>query len=172
MGAGTVLLDDPSLHVHWEELGRTAGPPPTRIVLDAHGQIPDTARIFDGSAPTLVATIVENSRHYPPHVERVVVAGHDRVDFAALWAELYARGMRRVLVEGGARVLQSLFASGLFDRLTVFVAPVAIGAEAAPPMVAGPAARSFAEAYAFALLGIERIDQGFVASYAPGPPPP
>ncbi|MGI0139941.1 MAG: RibD family protein [Thermoplasmata archaeon] len=166
VGAGTVVLDDPSLKVHWEELGRTTGPPRTRIVLDAHGRLPVAAKVLDGSAPTIVATVEENSRHYPPHVDRVV-AGRGRVDLPTLWAELHRRGMRRVLVEGGSHVIESVIASRLLDRFTVYVAPVVIGADGAPPLVAGPAVGSIAEAMAFEMLGVERIDTGYVVSYAP-----
>ncbi|MCW6166898.1 MAG: dihydrofolate reductase family protein [Thermoplasmatales archaeon] len=169
VGSGTVALDDPSLAVHWEAIGRTVGRPPTRIVLDSKGSLPEGARVFDGSSPTLVATLESNRRTYPPYVERLVV-GSDRVDLARLWGILYGRGMRRILVEGGARVIASVVASRTFDRLTVYVAPVLIGQETSPPMVAGPAARGFEELARLRLLGVERLDDGYVASYEPSLP--
>ncbi len=169
VGSGTIALDDPSLTVHWEEIGRTVGRSPTRVVLDSRGTVPAGSRVLDGSAPTVIATTDVNRRTYPPHVERIV-SGTDRVDLSRLWNALYERGMRRVLVEGGARVLASIVASRAFDRLTVYVAPVLIGEGSSPPMIAGPAARGFEDLARLRLLGVERSDDGYVASYEPGPP--
>ncbi len=169
VGSGTVILDDPSLTVHWEEIGRLVGRPPTRIVLDSSGSAPAGARVFDGSSPTLVATVKSNNRTYPPHVERLI-AGTDRVELPELWTLLYERGMRRILVEGGARVIASVVASRRFDRLTVYVAPVLIGQGTSPPMVAGPAAEGFEHLARLRLLGVERLDDGYVASYEPRDP--
>src|ERR1700683_5231537 len=52
VGVGTVLLDDPSLRVHWEMIDRPAGKNPARVVVDSNGRTPPTARVLDGSAPT------------------------------------------------------------------------------------------------------------------------
>ena len=167
VGAGTVRIDDPSLQVKWETIGPTAGRPPTRVIVVGTGEIPPSARVLDGSAPTIVALPRRApKRHWPPHVE-AVEAGEDRVDLLELWTVLAARGMRRLLVEGGARLIASVVSAGAFDRLTVYVAPVVIGAEGAPPIVGGRAAGGFEEARGLTLLGVERIDDGYVASYAP-----
>ncbi len=171
IGAGTVRADDPSLQVRWESIGPTVGRPPTRVIVAGTGELSPSAKVLDGSAPTIVAEPRRRpERHWPSHVERIE-AGDDRVDLLELWELLARRGMRRVLVEGGARLLASVLATGAFDRLTVFVAPVVIGAEGAPPMVAGRGARGFDEVRGLALLGVERMDEGYVASYAPGGPP-
>ncbi len=168
IGVGTAILDDPSLRVHWELLGRTAGRPPTRVILDSQGRLPTTSHVLDGSQPTIVAVAEESTRIYPPHVDRIV-AGRGRVDLPRLFEEFARRGMGRVMVEGGAQVLASILRSGLFDRFTVYVAPVLIGAGDAPPLIAGPAVRRLEDAYPLRLLAVDRLGAGFVASYAPGP---
>ena len=52
-GAGTVIADDPLLTVRDPSY---RGDPPLRVVVDASGRVPPDARIFDRSAPTLIAT--------------------------------------------------------------------------------------------------------------------
>ncbi len=52
-GAGTVVADDPALTVRDPSY---RGHPPLRVVVDASGRVPPDARIFDRSAPTLIAT--------------------------------------------------------------------------------------------------------------------
>ncbi len=46
---------------------------------------------------------------------------------AAVLAALAARGLRRVLVEGGARTISGFLSAGCLDRLHVLVAPVILG---------------------------------------------
>ncbi len=171
VGVGTVLLDDPSLHVRWELTGAPAGTPPTRVVLDSHGRLLPASKVLDTSAPTIVATSERGSARYPGHV-RTVVAGRDRVEIPRLWAELHRLGLRRLLVEGGAEVLASVVRSGRFDRWTIYYAPVAIGGTTAPPVLSGPESRGFDEAVRLELVGLERLGEGFVATFVPPRKPP
>ncbi|HXQ93731.1 MAG TPA: dihydrofolate reductase family protein [Thermoplasmata archaeon] len=172
VGIGTVLLDDPSLRVHWEMIDRPPGRAPTRVVLDSNGRTPENARVLDGSAPTLVAVSDSCGRSFPPGVE-VVRAGAARVDLGTLFAELRRRGMRKLLVEGGGEVLASVLRSSLWDRLTVYVAPVAIGGPTAPPMLRGPDSRDDSEAVSLRFVSAEPIDDGTLLTYRPhdGAPP-
>jgi diaminohydroxyphosphoribosylaminopyrimidine deaminase / 5-amino-6-(5-phosphoribosylamino)uracil reductase len=124
IGVGTAIADDPQLTVR-----RVTGPNPARVILDPNGRLPAAARalISDG-------------------VRRLVVSGRPRVDLpagvevVALNAEpsgfpppaivgaLAARGLRRILVEGGADTLSRFLAARCFDRLHVLVAPLILGA--------------------------------------------
>jgi 2,5-diamino-6-(ribosylamino)-4(3H)-pyrimidinone 5'-phosphate reductase len=171
VGVGTVLLDDPSLRVHWDLIGRAPGRSPYRIVLDSRGRTPEASRVLDGSAPTLIATTESCRRSFPAHV-RTVAAGTDRVDLAQLFLELRRLGLQRLLVEGGAAVLASTVRAGLFDRWTVYYSPVAIGGASAPPMLAGPESHSFDGAVRVELADLERSGEGFVATFLPRRPDP
>jgi riboflavin biosynthesis pyrimidine reductase len=53
--------------------------------------------------------------------------GPDGYDPAALLADLHARGLRHVLVEGGGVTVSRFLAAGLLDRLHVCIAPLIIG---------------------------------------------
>jgi riboflavin biosynthesis pyrimidine reductase len=57
----------------------------------------------------------------------VVVAGEDRVDLPAAVAELVARGLPRILCEGGPTLLEELVAAGLVDELCLTISPVLVG---------------------------------------------
>jgi 2,5-diamino-6-(ribosylamino)-4(3H)-pyrimidinone 5'-phosphate reductase len=166
VGVGTVVADDPSLRVHWELLGRSPGKNPTRVVVDGSGRTPPNAKVLDGSAPTIVATSARSARKFPPHVV-TVVAGKERVDLAELFRVLLDRGVRRLMVEGGAEVLSSVLRGGLFDRLTVYFAPVLIGGATAPSVVRGPETHGPEDATPLDLAGLERLGAGFVATFLP-----
>jgi diaminohydroxyphosphoribosylaminopyrimidine deaminase/5-amino-6-(5-phosphoribosylamino)uracil reductase len=132
VGTGTVLHDDPQLSVRLR--GRTQVQP-VRIVLDADGKLPTTAKVFDGSAPTIVATTpkaIESTLESWRSVGAEILAlpAHDgRVDLAALAAELGRRGMNDLLVEGGSTLAGALIDAGLVDRLVVYIAPKLLGAQ-------------------------------------------
>jgi len=64
---------------------------------------------------------------------------------ADIIAALSARGLRRVLIEGGAHTLSRFVAAGCLDRLHVVVAPMILGDGLSglrlPPLGCGNAAR-------------------------------
>ncbi len=130
VGSGTALTDDPLLTVR-----HVRGASPRRIVLDARGRVPATAKVVaDASAPTVLVTCpgrAPRARDLPAHVSRVelpAAEGGDGVDLAALLDHLAAAGVARVLVEGGHRVLTSFLRTGLADRLVITLAPMVLGA--------------------------------------------
>jgi diaminohydroxyphosphoribosylaminopyrimidine deaminase/5-amino-6-(5-phosphoribosylamino)uracil reductase len=106
VGSGTALTDDPQLTVRDAD-GRPAPQQPLRVVLDRRGRLPAGARVRDGAAPTLV------SRAATP---------------AALLAELFARDVRRVLLEGGPTLAAAFLGAGLVDEAVVHLAPQLLGA--------------------------------------------
>lgn len=81
-----------------------------------------------------VRTVVLTSERSPadrraalaPYAE-VLVHGGEHVDLAAGLDELTARGLRRVLSEGGPGLLGSLVGAGLLDELCLTVAPLLAG---------------------------------------------
>jgi 2,5-diamino-6-(ribosylamino)-4(3H)-pyrimidinone 5'-phosphate reductase len=166
VGVGTVLLDDPSLRVHWEMIDRPVGKDPARVVVDSNGRTPPTARVLDGSAPTVFAVSTTCQRTFPAGVD-VVRAGAPRVDLGAVFAELGRRGVRKLLVEGGAEILASVLRSDLWDRLTVYVAPVAIGGPTAPPMLGGPDSADGTATVPLRFVGAEPTDDGVLLTYRP-----
>ena len=166
VGVGTIISDDPSLRVHWELLGEPAGKTPIRVVIDGSGRAPASARVLDGSLPTLIGTTERATRRYPDHVQ-TIQAGQSSVDLSNLLEKLLRRGVGRVLVEGGAHVLASVLRGRLFDRLTVFVAPMVIGGATAPSMVLGIDPPSPGFPVPLELTSLERLGNGSLLTYSP-----
>ena len=165
VGSGTARLDNPTLSLHPEwapELPPPTRPAPTRVLFDGRGRVSLRARLLDGSAPTVVVTTVRNRRTYPPPIERID-AGRARVDLSAALAALRDRGVRRLLVEGGATIFGSLLADSLFDRFTVYVAPIVIGDPTAPSLIRASRARLPLEL--LVTERVERLGPGFLVSY-------
>jgi 2,5-diamino-6-(ribosylamino)-4(3H)-pyrimidinone 5'-phosphate reductase len=137
VGTGTVLIDDPTLTSH----AVAGGAPPVRVTLDRSGRIPRHARIFDGSARTLVGVVASTPPAYLDFLAargvEAVTAGDDRIDLAAFAAALADRGLRRVVVEGGGRLNRELLRLGLVDRIHLTLLPAALDATAVN-LFAGP----------------------------------
>jgi riboflavin-specific deaminase-like protein len=125
VGIGTAVADDPLLTVR-----RVEGPSPARVVLDPKGRLaPDAKVLADDGIRRLVITANGVRPRLPGGVEIVEVpAPGGEVAPAAILSALAARGLTRILVEGGAHTVSRFIAAGCLDRLHVVVAPIIIGA--------------------------------------------
>jgi riboflavin-specific deaminase-like protein len=125
IGVGTALADDPQLTVR-----RVLGPNPARVVLDPAGRLSAGARMFasDG-VRRLVVTAVGVWPELPAEIEIIRLPATQRhIAPAAILAALAERGLRRVLIEGGAETVSRFLVAGCLDRLHVVVAPTILGA--------------------------------------------
>lgn len=124
VGAGTVRADDPQLTVR-----QVAGPHPVRVVIDPRGSLPPTARAFAADGVHRIVISRESAcRQRVEGVETIALPDTAGI-FApeAILDALAARGLRRVLIEGGAQTLSRFLAAGCLDRLHVVVAPIILG---------------------------------------------
>lgn len=141
VGIGTVLADDPQLTCRLPE----GGAHPVPVVLDTRLRTPATARLLAGPRrPILVCGEDAPERDLPADVVRVPVGADGRVDPEAALARLAARGLHRVLVEGGGIVHRSLLDRGLVDTLHLYVAGLVL--PGGRPWVGGPAVDHLVEA--------------------------
>jgi diaminohydroxyphosphoribosylaminopyrimidine deaminase / 5-amino-6-(5-phosphoribosylamino)uracil reductase len=123
VGIGTVMADDPILNVR-----RVSGPNPARVVIDPSGRMPLDKRCMSEADGARRLIVTDTDRAAAPGVEMVVVPRiGDRLQPAAIVAALYDRGLRRLLIEGGAWTVSSFIDAGVIDRLHVLVAPVILG---------------------------------------------
>lgn len=139
VGAGTVRRDDPRLIIRSAERRRLRvaqgrPPDPVKATVTGSGRLDPAARFFTtGTAAKLVYCSNGASQRLPAlaGLATVVPAG-EPVDFAVVLADLWERGVRRLLVEGGGVVHSGLLAAGLADELQLVVAPFFVGDPRAP----------------------------------------
>ncbi|WP_063773392.1 bifunctional diaminohydroxyphosphoribosylaminopyrimidine deaminase/5-amino-6-(5-phosphoribosylamino)uracil reductase RibD [Streptacidiphilus jiangxiensis] len=139
VGAGTVRADDPHLGLRHGVTGRA----PVRVVLAGDpASLPARARIWDDSAPTVLLSCDQAAGgHLPDRVHQVTVpAGADgRPDVTAALAELSARGVHSLLLEGGPTVAGAFLRAGAVDEVVGYLAPLLLGAGPAALADAGVA---------------------------------
>jgi diaminohydroxyphosphoribosylaminopyrimidine deaminase/5-amino-6-(5-phosphoribosylamino)uracil reductase len=159
-GSGTALADDPSLTVR---IGGASPRTPLRVLVDGRGRVPATGRLFDGSAPTLVATTHEaspaaRSAWSATGAEVVDLPGRaGRVDLAELVSLLGKREIRSVLLECGPTLAWAAVEANLVDRVVAYVAPVLIGGDGAPTPLGGSGFAPVGAAHRVVIDAVERI---------------
>lgn len=140
VGAETVRRDDPRLRIRSPDrrAARVAeGLPadPLRVTVTATGRLDRSARFFGGGPETALvyapAGVVPATRDAVADVATVVGPG-EPVELGAVLADLAGRGVRRLLVEGGGRLLARFLTEELVDELQLVIAPFFVGDPAAP----------------------------------------
>lgn len=122
VGIGTVLADDPRLTVR-----RVEGRDPARVIIDPRGRLPPGACCLAGEANTYI--VGPQTGQAAGAARRIALApdANGWIDPRAIVAALFERGLRRLLVEGGANTLSRFIDAGCVDRLHVLVAPIILG---------------------------------------------
>jgi len=175
VGIGTVLADNPSLTVKSPELRagrRAAGKDenPIRVVVDSRGRTPlDADILHKGNGKRIVAVsgkapsvAVDALRQHAA----VIVTGDEAVDLAALLEELHRQGVRRLMVEGGGRLIWTLFEQGLIDEFQAFIGNIVIGGMDAPTPVDGTGFFREADFIRLHLIDVERVDDGLLVRWS------
>ena len=139
VGVGTVLADDPRLTVR----RGIDGAQPARVVIDPAGRAPRRSGCLNCDDAPRFVIVAGGSQTFAPWPEGVeiirldAIGGHFRP--AQIIAALAARGLRRILVEGGAHTISKFIDHGCVDQLHLLVSPLIIGAGRAGLELAAPA---------------------------------
>jgi diaminohydroxyphosphoribosylaminopyrimidine deaminase/5-amino-6-(5-phosphoribosylamino)uracil reductase len=155
-GAGTVLEDNPRLDVRMVPCDRQ----PLRVVIDSRLQAPPTSRIYSAPGQALVyctrAVEAPAAALRARGVEVLERAGAgDKVDLAAVLADLAVRGVNELHIEAGERLNGSFLRERLVDELLVYLAPRMIGPGRG--MFAGRPLARLQEAEVLDFVGVDRI---------------
>ena len=143
-GAGTITHDNPRLTRRLGLAGERAW---TRVVLDGDGDVPPHAQVLTDGAPTILFTSKPDRIAASENLEVIAIDG--RADLERVMGELYARGIRSVLAEGGAVVHSELIRRGLWQKMILFIAPLLVGGAEAPALLHGEGIARLTDAYRF-----------------------
>jgi len=129
IGTNTAEYDNPALTVReW------AGSQPIRMVIDRSGRLNPNLTIFDGKAPSLVFTGIDQ-----PDRENLkfIKLDFDRNILPQMMDELYLRNILSVIVEGGSELLNSFLELNLWDEAFVYTGNQFFGNGVAAPYISG-----------------------------------
>lgn len=176
VGSNTALSDDPELTCRLPGLADRS---PIRIVADGRLRLPLTSRLVAMAAkvPTWLCTREGNDparldayRDLGLEVIELPAEGDNPLDVAALMQTLGARGVTRLLVEGGGAVIAALLQHDLIDRLVWFRAGLAIGGDGVPA-IGGLGLERVADAAKFTRTDVVPVGADMMECYARNPRP-
>ncbi|MFK7804257.1 MAG: bifunctional diaminohydroxyphosphoribosylaminopyrimidine deaminase/5-amino-6-(5-phosphoribosylamino)uracil reductase RibD [Anaerolineae bacterium] len=181
IGSGTALGDNPSLTTRLPTDDGRIPSHPTRIVLNAKGNLPETLKLLNGELPGQTIVVVsdqirtsERKRLTRLGVKIIEVSclQNGQLDINALLQLLGQQGMHSLMVEGGGQVLGSFFAAKAVDEVWAFIAPKIIGGNDAPGPIGGVGISELQSALTLENMKVRQLDhdlwiRGNVAKVAP-----
>jgi 2,5-diamino-6-(ribosylamino)-4(3H)-pyrimidinone 5'-phosphate reductase len=161
VGVDTVISDDPKLTVSDKYVKSPKHP--VRIVLDSEGRTPEGALVLNGASRTIIVTNEQCTRTFPN--AEVVRCGRDEVDIERLVPILEGRGIRKMLVEGGSKVIWSFLRSRIADEVNIFIGSMVIGGDTSPTPAGGQGAADEKEMVQLRLKSADVLGSGVLVRY-------
>ncbi|WP_034912743.1 MULTISPECIES: bifunctional diaminohydroxyphosphoribosylaminopyrimidine deaminase/5-amino-6-(5-phosphoribosylamino)uracil reductase RibD [Erwinia] len=163
--SATVLADDPSLTVRWNELSADSQSvfsegdlrQPVRVIIDSQNRVTPQHKIISQPGQTWLARLQPDVQPWPEGVEQFTVPLHNgRLDLVAMMMLLGRRQINSVWVEAGAQLGGALISAGVVDELIVYLAPTLLG-DAARGLCHLPGLTQLAEAPAFTFRDVRQV---------------
>ncbi len=173
VGENTILVDDPHLTARGcSGKGGTRRMQPLRLVVDSKGRVPLDAHIFQQPGEVLLAVVEpldpEKKKEFTQAGAEVLglPSKEGFVDIEELLKVLGKREVVSILVEGGGKLLGSLFDHHLVDKVLAFISPIIIGGDEAKSGVGGSGVNNVAEALRLSRVNTKSFgDDILVAGY-------
>lgn len=135
--SATVLADDPSLNVRWQELGdevqqsypETELRQPVRVVIDSQNRVTPQHRLVSLPGKTILVRKQADTLAWPQDVEQLVMPEGEGIDLHTLMVELAKHNINHIWVEAGAGLAGGLLQAGLVDELILYQAPKLMGSD-------------------------------------------
>jgi diaminohydroxyphosphoribosylaminopyrimidine deaminase/5-amino-6-(5-phosphoribosylamino)uracil reductase len=143
VGINTVLADDPRLLPSRHEKI-------IRVIMDSQARLPSSSFLVKSARK--ICTIVACGKDAPlQDVKRLQQSGCHVIRFRklglrALLRRLARKGISKLLIEGGGRILGSAFDEGVVDEVMVFISPKIVGGEDAISPVEGKGVKKIVDA--------------------------
>lgn len=170
VGVGTVLADDPKLRIKSDEMRRARQKiglmeNPLRIIADSQAKTPVSARVLgDGCLLAVAESAPQDRLNRLQDRCETIVCGREKVDLAELFSRLFKRGIKSIMVEGGATLNWSLISLGLVDEIYVYMGAMLIGGAKAPTLIDGLGfKKDFPRPE---LLSVQQLDEGVLLRWA------
>lgn len=131
VGIGTVLSDNPKLTVR-----HVQGNNPQPVILDSNLRLPvDSMLMTNEIKPWIMVSESiasesskdESINQSGGRIFRVRQTESDRLDLGEVLSFLSNEGVKTLMVEGGAQVIQSFMKAGLVDWVVVTISPMFVG---------------------------------------------
>ncbi len=176
VGIGTVLADDPRLTVH--KIPSSKSDNPIRVVVDNKARTPIDFRILNDDADTIIAVGSICDENNPNSDEGAVsrakaisqkadvfYSSKTPVDLVEFMDYLYSKGIRTLMLEGGATLNFSMIKDNLIDEVRICIAPMIAGGRYAKTFFDGEGFDYMKDAVKLELIKSYSCGKDFVMEY-------
>jgi diaminohydroxyphosphoribosylaminopyrimidine deaminase/5-amino-6-(5-phosphoribosylamino)uracil reductase len=170
VGVNTIIADNPRLTAKCcGGRGGIGKMQPLRLVVDSKGKVPLNSHIFEPPGEVLLAVAapfnsVKKKKFVKAGAEVLELPASDGlVDIVALLKLLGKREIVTVLVEGGGKLLGSLFDHHLVDKVLAFISPIIVGGNEAVS-VGGNGVDNMAKALRLSRVDIKNFGDDILVS--------
>lgn len=134
--SSTVLADNPTLTVRWNELGNDIKDlypkknfrQPRRIILDSKNRVTPKHRLICQTGTVWLARLQPDKKTWPKDVEQFILPSNSSgIDLVIMMKQLAKRQVNSIWVEAGAHLFSSLLEAGLVDELILYLSPKLLG---------------------------------------------
>jgi len=124
VGVGSVNADNPKLTVRLCD-----GSHPVRVIIDPRGRADINCELLhDDGSEVVIITTLETDHPAKDLADIIKLEANDfHIDPALIIDSLQARGLNKILIEGGNCTLSNFMNAGVIDRLHLIVAPIIMG---------------------------------------------
>jgi diaminohydroxyphosphoribosylaminopyrimidine deaminase/5-amino-6-(5-phosphoribosylamino)uracil reductase len=170
VGVNTIIADNPRLTAKCcGGRGGIGKMQPLRLVVDSKGKVPLNSHIFEPPGEVLLAVAapfnsVKKKKFVKAGAEVLELPASDGVvDIVALLKLLGKREIVTILVEGGGKLLGSLFDHHLVDKVLAFISPIIVGGNEAVS-VGGNGVDNMAKALRLSRVDIKNFGDDILVS--------
>ena len=166
VGIETVLSDDPKLTVNPKYVKNPKQP--LRVILDSRCRIPENALVLNKVAKTIILSKNVYKKDIGGDNVEVVGCESDKeghIDLNCALNLLQERGVKKLLVEGGGKVLWSFFKERLIDDIYIYIGPSIIGGNNTPTIVDGLGIKTERELINLELVSMRKLGDGILTHY-------
>ena len=176
VGIGTVLADDPRLTVH--KIPSSKSDNPIRVVVDNKARTPIDFRILNDDADTIIAVGSICDENNPDSDEDAVsrakaisqkadvfYSSKTPVDLVEFMDYLYSKGIKTLMLEGGATLNFSMIRENLIDEVRICIAPMIAGGRDAKTFFDGEGFDYMKDAVKLELIKSYSCGKDFVMEY-------
>ena len=174
--SATVLADDPSLNVRWQQLPDSVQQiypeqhlrQPVRVILDSQHRVKPEHQLFKIESPVwLVSAEPRDLSDYPEFCQQIIVkTSPKQTALCALMEELANRQINVLWVEAGANLAGALIEQKLVNELILYVAPKLLG-DLARGLCKLPSLTELAQAPLWTLKSTQQIGDDLKLIYQP-----
>jgi len=134
VGIKTVISDNPKLTVKEKYVKNPRQP--TRIILDSKCKTPVDSLVVNEKSKTYIITGSDCKKTYGKNVEIIKCkTKNGTIDLEDFIQKIYEKGIKKLMVEGGSRVITSFISKKLVDDIYIYVGPIIIGGKNTPSLI-------------------------------------